>query len=81
MTAITVRNLSDEVLTALLARAVTHGRSIEAEILDILQAAVTPDQRLRMGDELAALGRRAGLEEGDLVFSRDKTPAIPISFE
>ena len=81
MTAITVKNLSDEVLTALRTRAATRGRSIEAEVLDILEAAVKPDQRFRMGDEFATIGRRAGLEEGDLVFSQDKTPATPIRFE
>ena len=81
MPAITVRNLSDETHRALKLRAARHGRSTEAEIRDILEAAVRPAQRLRMGDALAALGRRCGLKDQDLAFERDKTPAEPISFE
>jgi plasmid stability protein len=81
MPAITVRNLSQETHRALKVRAARHGRSTEAEVRDILEAAVRPAQRLRIGDALAALGRRVGLEDQDLAFERDKTPAEPISFE
>lgn len=81
MPAITVRNVPDEVHRALRVRAATHGRSTEAEIREILEAAVKPDKRVRIGEALAAIGRKYGLEDQDLVFRRDKTPAEPMSFE
>ena len=82
MPAITVRNLPDEVHRALRVRAAMHGRSTEAEIREILEQAVKPEQRIRMGDALAEIGRRVGLTDQDLeVFERDKTPAEPMKFE
>lgn len=82
MPAITVRNVPDEVHRALRVRAATHGRSTEAEIRDILEKSVRPEQRIRMGDALADLGRRVGLKDQDfVVFQLDKTPAEPMSFE
>lgn len=82
MAVLTVRNVPDEVHRALRVRAATHGRSTEAEIRDILESAVKPEQRIRMGDALAALGRRVGLEDKDfVVFRREKAPAEPMSFE
>lgn len=81
MPAITVRNLSEETHRALKQRATRHGRSTEAEIREILDAAVRPQERLHMGDALAALGRRLGLTDRDLDFGRDPTPAKPRRFE
>jgi len=82
MPAITVRNLPDEVHRALRVRAATHGRSTEAEIRTILEQAVKPEQRVRMGDALAGIGRRLGLSDRDLeIFERDRTPAEPMTFE
>lgn len=84
MPVLTVRNVSDEVHRALRMRAAEHGRSTEAEIRDILENAVRSAQRVRMGDALAELGRRAGLTNEDFaVFDevRDKVPAEPTRFE
>ena len=84
MAVLTVRNLPDEVHRALRARATFHGRSTEAEVRDILAAAVRPESRIRMGDELAKLGRELKLSNEDveaLVTHRDKNPARPVSFE
>lgn len=81
MGTLTVRNLPDEVHRALRVRAAMHGRSTEAEVRAILENAVKPAERIRMGDALAALGRRIGLKGGDFaVFeqARDKTPAAPM---
>ena len=78
MPAITVRNISDDVHRALRVRAAEHGRSTEAEVRLILEAAVKPQQRVLMGDALSALGRSAGLTDDDLDFPRDRTPAHPI---
>lgn len=84
MAMITVRKLPDEVHRALRVRAARHGRSTEAEVRQILSDAVRPRERLRMGDALAALGRRAGLTDADLRVvegARDRTPARPPGFE
>jgi plasmid stability protein len=62
MAVLIVRNVPDEVHRALRMRAAQHGRSTEAEVRDILETAVKPAQRIRMGDALAAIGRRIGLE-------------------
>ena len=81
MAVLTVRNVPDEVHRALRVRAAAHGRSTEAEIRDILENCVKPEQRLRMGDALAALGRRAGLTDQDVeALEGDKTPAEPMGF-
>lgn len=80
MAMITVRNLPDEVHRALRARAAQHGRSTEAEVREILERAVKPESRLRMGQALAALGRQAGLTDAELAAIdrvRDTTPAEP----
>jgi len=79
MAAVTVRNLSEETHRALKARAARSGRSTEAEIRIILDEAVSPKKRIRIGSELAALGRRFG--GIDLRIERDKTPAAPADFE
>lgn len=84
MPAVTIRNLSDETHRALKVRAAHHGRSTEAEMRDILESAVRPAERLRLGSALAALSREAELTNADfeaLEHARDKTPAIPMSFE
>jgi len=84
MAMLTVRNLPDEVHRALRVRAAHHGRSTEAEVREILANAVKPEERVRMGDALAALGREIGLTNKDFdVFDRmkDKTPAEPVGFE
>lgn len=80
MAALTVRNLPDEVHRALRMRAAKHGRSTEAEVREILAAVVKPEQRLQMGDALAAIGRKVGLTDSDvnaLTHTRDNTPAQP----
>ncbi len=84
MAILTVRNVPDEVHRALRVRAAQHGRSTEAEVREILAAAVKPSSRVRVGDALAAIGRKIGLSNEDFaVFEgvRDKTPAKPLSFD
>jgi antitoxin FitA len=84
MPSVTVRNVPEAVHRALRVRAAQHGRSAEAEIRDILEQAVKPAQRVRLGDELAALGRKVGLTPQDfeaLEQVRDTTPAEPLRFE
>jgi len=79
MSAVTVRNLPEETHRALRLRAAQHGRSTEAEIRAILEAAVRPEERLKIGSALAAFGRQFGGLDLDLV--RDQSPIEPASFE
>ncbi|AFQ50042.1 FitA-like ribbon-helix-helix domain-containing protein [Burkholderia cepacia] len=79
MPVITVRNLPDEVHRALRIRAAQHGRSTEAEVRDILEQAVRPGGRPRLGTLLAEIGREAG--GIDLEVQRDQAPSEPMSFE
>jgi len=82
MAVLTVRNLPDEVHRSLRVRAARNGRSTEAEVRAILTDIAQPDQRLRMGDALALLGRKAGLTDEDIAFMdnlRSNVPAEPLS--
>lgn len=79
MSSILVRNLEPEIHRALKARAAAHGRSVAAEARAILDAALRPANRLRLGSALAAIGRAAGGLDLDL--TRDKTPAEPVDLK
>ena len=84
MAMLTVRNLPDDVHRALRVQAALHGRSTEAEVREILASAVKPEARVRLGEALAALGRKIGLTNEDFEVVnqvRDKTPAEPMRFE
>ena len=77
MAAFTVRNLPEETARALKVRAAQAGRSTEAEVREILNAAVRPS--VGLGTALAALGKRVG--EVDLSRRRKRSPARATSFE
>jgi antitoxin FitA len=79
MSAILVRNLPAETHRALRARAARHGRSVAAEARAILDEALRPATRVKLGSALAALAHRLG--GLDLDITRDKTPAEPIGLE
>jgi plasmid stability protein len=84
MAMLTIRNLPDKVHRALRARAARHDRSMEAEVREILETAVAPDGRVKLGSLLADIGRRARLTDEEFeVFEqvRDKTPSPPVNFE
>ena len=84
MAMLTVRNIPDEVHRALRLRAAQHGHSMEAEVRDILESAVSPKGRVKLGSLLADIGHQARLtDEESTVFDqvRDKSPARPVSFE
>ena len=85
---ITIRNVPYnvpyEVHRALRVRAAQHGRSAEAEVCDILERAVKPAKRVRLGDALGALGRNVGFTDEDIAAIdqvRDRSPAKPMKFE
>ena len=75
MSAITVRNLSDETHRALKARAAAHQRSTEAEVRAILDAAVASPDRPLLGTLLAAIGHETG---ADLDISRQQNDRAPL---
>jgi len=84
MPSVTVRNLPDEIHRAIRVRAAQHGRSIEAEMRDILESAVKPLGRVKLGSMLAEIGRTVQLTEEEFAAFenvRDKTPARAVSFE
>ena len=55
-----------------------RGRSTEAEIRDILDEAVRPKTRVKVGSTLAAFGRRFG--GVNLEIARDQTPTEAAKF-
>jgi len=77
MSSVTVRNLPEATHRALKQRAAQHGRSTEAEIRHILEAAVRPGNGL--GSALRAIGRSLGGVE--LKLERDRTRVVPASFK
>jgi antitoxin FitA len=79
MAVVTVRNLPDETHRALKVRAAHHGRSTEAEIRAILDEAVRPADRVKVGSTLAAL--RAKFGGVDLGVTRDPAPTEAAKFE
>jgi plasmid stability protein len=84
MAAVTIRNLSGEAHRALKVRAAQHNRSTEAEMRAILEAAVRPEGRLRLGTALSDVSRKMGLTNADieaLEQVRDRRPADAMRFE
>jgi plasmid stability protein len=79
MAAVTVRNLPEETHRALRLRAALHGRSTEAEIRVILEEAVRPEARVKIGSALAAFGERFG--GLDLEVTRDESLPRAASFD
>lgn len=82
--AVTIRNLSHETHRALKLRAAKHGRSAEAEMRVILEAAVRPTDRVRLGGALVDMSRKIGLTNADveaLEETRDRKSAEPLGFE
>jgi plasmid stability protein len=79
MASVTVRNLPEETHRALKVRAAQHGHSTEAEIRLILEQAVRPEVRVKIGSELAAFGKRFGGIR--LTRARDQAPTSAAEFE
>ena len=84
MSSVTVRNLPEETHRALRVRAAMHGLSTEAEIRVILENAVRPDSRVKLGSLLADIAREAGgLSDAEAAsFNQlpDKTASEPLNF-
>lgn len=84
MPSVTVRNVPAEVHRAIRVRAAQHGRSLEAEMRDILETAVKPQGRIKLGSLLSEIGHKIKLTEEEFAIfasGREKTPARAASFE
>lgn len=84
MAALTIRNIPDEMHRELKALATRHGRSTEAEVRAMIAAAVRPKGRLGMGSALSAIWGPLALtdqEHAIIESARDRSPAVPISFD
>jgi plasmid stability protein len=80
MPSLTVRNLPDETHRALRVRAAQHGRSAEAEVRAILEEAVRPAERLKIGTELHRIAQEIGGMD-DLNISRQRREIQGADFE
>lgn len=84
MPALTIRNIPEDIHRGLKALAASHGRSTEAEVRDLIAAAVKPEGRVRTGQALAAIWRPLALTDTELATierARDTTPATPMTFD
>jgi antitoxin FitA len=79
MAAVTIRNLAEETRRAIKHRAKQNGRSAEAEMRAILDEAVRPQERMKVGTWL----HNRAMEFGgfDLDIKRDQTPIEPAVFD
>jgi antitoxin FitA len=83
MAQLVVRNLDDDVKAKLRRRADAHGRSMEAEVREILRDAVKEEARPKegLGTEIAALFRGIGLREGEEIRELRGYDIKPVSFD
>ncbi len=83
MATLTIRNVSDEVHRSLRLRAASHGRSTEAEVRVLLEEAVKPQGRLKLGSLLSEVGRKMKLTDEEVAQISQRDPALPrpVSFE
>lgn len=76
MAAMTVRGPSDETHRALKLRAARNGRSAEAEVCAILDAAVADEGRVLLGSMMADIGHAAGGIELEMAARAGGLPAL-----
>jgi antitoxin FitA len=84
MPALTIRNIPDDIHRGLKALAAKHGRSTEAEVRELITAAVFPSQRQRLGSAMADIWGCVRVTEYEAKLideARDRTPAQPMSFD
>jgi antitoxin FitA len=75
MAQLIVRDLEDDVKTSLQRRATRHGRSLEAEVRDILRNAAKDEsvQRSALGTRIASRFAALRLKEGNFSLCRGKS--------
>ncbi|HEY8604527.1 FitA-like ribbon-helix-helix domain-containing protein [Tsuneonella suprasediminis] len=84
MPTLTVRNIPEDVHCALKALAAKNGNSTEAQVREILAAAVQPKEGQGVGEALWNLRYAIGLtndEATELEVNRERSPARPMSFD
>ena len=72
-----IDDLSDAVLDALRQRAVRHGRSLDAEVRAILEAAVRNGSPSNLGSLLANVAREVQLTDEDVALLRQRDRSLP----
>ncbi len=77
MPVLTIDDLSDAVLGALRQRAVRHGRSLEAEVRAILEAAVRTESPSNLGSLLTAIGREAQITDAEVALLSQRDRSLP----
>jgi plasmid stability protein len=78
MAAVVIRSLSEEANRTLKIRAAQHNRSVEAEMRAILEAAVRPEGRGRLGTALSQMSQQIGLTNADLERFSIRQDRIPL---
>ena len=85
MAQLVVRNLEPEVKARLQKRAKKHGRSVEAEVRDILRDAVKKDDKPQpqegFGTRFASYFKGIGLREGEEIQEWRGYPVRPAEFD
>ena len=85
MAQLVVRNIEDDLKARLQRRAARHGRSMEAEVRDILRDAVKREDQPSggLGTEMAALFEGIGLDDSEIKAIEElwRQPFVPVSFE
>lgn len=79
-----VRNLEEDVKTRLQRRAKKHGRSLEAEVRNILRAAVRPAkprEQEGFGTKFAGYFKGIGLRESEEIREWRGFPIRPVNFD
>ncbi|MCU1479068.1 MAG: hypothetical protein JWQ64_3761 [Subtercola sp.] len=81
MATVTIRNLDEITISTLKAIAAEHGRSMEAEVREILKSVTQGETtgRRGLGDEIHGLF--AGIDTADLTFERSKELPRPGVFD
>lgn len=77
MPVLTIRDLPDAVLCALRQRAARHGRSLEAEVRAILEAAVRAERPSNLGSLLADVAREVQLTDEDVALLHQRNRSLP----
>ena len=77
-----VRGIAEETHRELKRRAKAHGRSVNAEILAMLDLVAKPEKRVGLGTEIQEWKKKIFEDDVDFTFEivRDKTPARYVDF-
>ena len=84
MPSVTINDVPDDVHHAIGERAAQNGRSIEAEMREILEIAVKAEGRIKLGTYLAEIGQKLQLTEEEFALFESgskNNPARVTNFE